>query len=294
MRVLQVDAGRGMGGGQWQVLRLLRGLRAENVEMLLLARRGAPLFVRARSEGLPVEALSLARLARTAPRFDLVHVHDARSHTWAALQGLGRALRPLIVSRRVAFPVRRGWLSRWKYSRARHFIAVSQHVAEQLRAAGIAASRISIIYDGVPLLPCVSESNTAVLAAGKLTALALESWPAALPMHHLEEDLHRAAAMLYLSRAEGLGSAVLLAMSCGVPVVASDLPATREMIEPGVNGMLVSNEAAAIRAALKSLMSDAPLRRKLAEAARHTVEQRFTESHMVRQTLRVYREQLHA
>jgi Glycosyl transferases group 1/Glycosyltransferase Family 4 len=286
MRVLQVDAGRTMGGGQWQVLRLVRGLQAAGIETLLLARAGAPLFERAKSEGLAVEAFSRVRLGRG---FDLMHVHDAHSHTWAALTGC-----PLIVSRRVAFPLKTSWLSRWKYSRARHFIAVSQHVAAQLRAGGIDASKISVVYDGVPLLPCVAEANTAVLSAGKLTALARESWPEVRPVHNLEEDLYSAAAMLYLSQSEGLGSAVLLAMSRGVPVVASDLPAIREVIDPGVNGMLVPNEAGAIHAALQQLVDDGALWRRLAQAARATVEQRFTESRMVDQTLQVYREQLHA
>ena len=289
MRVLQVDAGRSMGGGQWQVLRLLRGLQAAGVETLLLARDGAPLFERARSEGLPVAALSPLRWARMAAHFDLVHVHDARSHTWAAVIG-----RPFVVSRRVAFPVRRGWLSRWKYGQARHFIAVSHHVAEQLRQAGIPASKISVVYDGVPLLPCVAEGNTAVLAAGKLIELARESWPEAHPVSHLENDLDGAAVMLYLSESEGLGSALLLAMSRGVTVVASDLPAIREVIEHGVSGMLVPNDAGVIRATLERLLEDHALRRSLALAARRNVEQRFTEAAMVQQTLRVYGEQLHA
>ena len=58
--------------------------------------------------------------------------------------------------------------------------------------------------------------------------------------------------------------------------------------------MLVPNEAGAIRAALQQLIGDGALRRRLVQAARATVEQRFTESRMVDQTLQVYREQLHA
>ena len=290
MRVLQVDIGRTMRGGQWQVLRLLRGLYAAGVETLLLATAGAPLFERAQAEGLPVEAFSPLRLARTAAGFDLVHAHDAHSHTWAALTGCRR----LVVSRRVAFAVGSSPLSRWKYGRARHFIAVSHHVASQLLAAGIDAARISVIYDGVPLLPSVPEGNTAVLAAGKLTALARESWPAVRIMHNLESDLEEAAVMLYLSESEGLGSALLLAMSRGVPVAASDLPAIREVIHDGVNGILVRHDAGSIQSALRLLLQPDGPRRAIIENARRTIERRFTESLMVQATLRVYREQLHA
>lgn len=285
MRVLQVDAGRTMGGGQWQVLRLLRGLPAAGVDTLLLARAGSPLFARAQSEGLPVAALSPWRLLRQTSGFDLLHVHDAHSHTWAAF-----TRRPLLVSRRVAFPPGAGALARWKYGRARHFIAVSRHVAAQLHAAGIAPARVSVVYDGVPLLPLVAPGNTAVLASGKMTALARESCPGVQLMQNLESDLEQAAVMLYLSESEGLGSALLLAMSRGVPVVASDLPAIREVIEDGVNGMLVRNEVTAVRAALGRLLHDEGLRRTVVENARQSVQQRFTEGRMVQATAGVYRE----
>ena len=106
MRVLHLDAGKEMRGGQRQVLRLIEGLAAEGVESTLLARAGAPLFEAARRGGWRVEPLSLLGAARLARRHDLLHAHDARSHTIAALlPGV-----PLVVSRRVAFPIG----SRWK------------------------------------------------------------------------------------------------------------------------------------------------------------------------------------
>ena len=41
MRVLHLDTGREMRGGQWQALRLVEGLRAGGVESTLLARAGS-------------------------------------------------------------------------------------------------------------------------------------------------------------------------------------------------------------------------------------------------------------
>ncbi len=87
MRILHLDSGREMRGGQWQVLRLLRGLAVEGVEPALLAREGAPLFQAARQEGWRVAPFGLLALARMAGRFDLVHAHDARAHTAAAIRG---------------------------------------------------------------------------------------------------------------------------------------------------------------------------------------------------------------
>ena len=45
MRVLHLDSGKEMRGGQWQVLSLLKGLGPDN---LLLTPEGGPLITRAR------------------------------------------------------------------------------------------------------------------------------------------------------------------------------------------------------------------------------------------------------
>ena len=62
-------------------------------------------------------------MRRISRHVDLTHAHDAYSHTLAALMSAA----PFVVSRRVGFPVAVR-LSRWKYGRARRFIAVSNYV----------------------------------------------------------------------------------------------------------------------------------------------------------------------
>lgn len=144
MRILHLDAGKEMRGGQWQVLRLIEGLAAAGVESTLLARAGSPLYREAKSAGWRVAAIGLTGAVRFSRGHDLMHAHDAHGHTLAAIvRGA-----PLVVSRRVAFPVG----SRWKYGRARHYLAVSQFVKEVLMQGGVAEEKISVVYDGVPLL----------------------------------------------------------------------------------------------------------------------------------------------
>ena len=93
------------------MLRLIEGLAAAGVESTLLARDGfAAVRGRAQSRDGGCEPLGLDARGRCELRsHDLVHAHDARTHTLAAC--CARA--PLVVSRRVAFPVG----SRWKYGR---------------------------------------------------------------------------------------------------------------------------------------------------------------------------------
>ena len=85
MRILHLDAGREMRGGQWQVLRLMEGLAAAGVESTLLARAGAPLYDAARKQGWHVRAARPPRAIGCLRGHDLVHAHDARSHTLAAI-----------------------------------------------------------------------------------------------------------------------------------------------------------------------------------------------------------------
>ena len=110
MRTLHVDSGREMRGGQWQALYLIERL----TDAVLLARAGSPLFEEAARRNLDVRALTFRALTAAAKQADLVHAHDARSHTLTAIAGVA----PLVVSRRVAFPVKRGFFSLWKYARA--------------------------------------------------------------------------------------------------------------------------------------------------------------------------------
>jgi len=288
MRILHLDAGREMRGGQWQVLRLVEGLAAAGIESTLLARPDAPLFEAVRKGGWRVEPMGLTRAVMLARKHDLVHAHDARSHT------LGAIVRgaPLVVSRRVMFAVG----SRWKYGRARRYLAVSEFVKRVLMAGGVPEEKISVVYDGVPVLE--SEPGSAILApanAGdpqKGAPLAMEAARLAgveiQLSTDLERDLRRAAVFVYVTHSEGLGSGVLLAMSAGVPAVASNVGGLPEVISHRENGLLVDNVAAEIAAAIRELRDDPAMARRLGGAGRRTVIERFTVDHMVRRTIEVY------
>ena len=116
----------------------------------------------------------------------------------------------LVVSRRVAFPIK----SRLKYRRARHYLAVSEFVKGVLQKGGVPAAKISVVYDGVPMLE--ASEGTQVMAPAsedprKGSAMAREAALAAGEhvrfSNDLEHDLHDAAIFLYITQSEGLGRA---------------------------------------------------------------------------------------
>ncbi len=88
---------------------------------------------------------------------------------------------------------------------------------------------------------------------------------------------------------EGLGTAMLVAMAHGLPVIAPNLEANPEVILDGVNGLLVANRAPGeLARGIERLAEDAALRTQLGKEARRTVEARFTSAIMVRQTAALY------
>jgi hypothetical protein len=280
MRILHLDAGREMRGGQWQVLRLVEGLAAAGVESTLLARPDAPLFIAARKQGWRVEPLNVARALGCLRSHTLIHAHDARSHSLGAfLRG-----RPLVVSRRVAFPVG----SRWKYGRARRYLAVSEFVKQVLMEGGVPETKIGVVYDGVPVLEV--SHGTQVLGLEKDSALLAHM--GLRMVSRLEEEIPDAAILVYVTNSEGLGSGVLLAMSAAVPVIASNIGGLGEVIRHGENGLLVENREAAISAAIRTLLDHPGLARQIGAAARRTVIERFTVDRMVASTLDSYRRAL--
>jgi hypothetical protein len=309
MRILHLDSGREMRGGQWQVFRLIEGLAAAGVESTLLARRGAPLFEAARQQGWRVEELGLMRTTMLARGHDLVHAHDARGHTLGAIAHGA----PLVVSRRVAFalggaghqPAR--FASQWKYGRAARYVAVSKFVKSVLMRGGVPEEKISVVYDGVPVLEVSQVGDLPhgapyVVAPAnaddplKGAALALQAAQiAGVDLHFsrdLERDLAHAMLFVYVTHTEGLGSGALLAMAAGVPVVASRVGGLPEAIRHGVDGMLVDNQPEEIAAAIRQVLDNPGLARSMEAAARQTVIERFTVNQMVRRTMEVYQQVL--
>jgi hypothetical protein len=292
MRILHIDTGREMRGGQVQALALMRGLAWRGVEQALLAREGSPLYLQAAAAGLPVRPVGLAAIWSASRQADLVHAHDGRSHTLAA--PLARA--PLVVSRRVVFPIRSNLLSRWNYRRAACFIAISECVKRELVEAGIAESRIEVVYDGTTV-PAEPSSGHRIVAPATQDPRkgAYLAWQAAALAgvelafsDDLARDLPAAGLLVYLTQSEGLGSAILFAMAHALPVIASRVGGIPEIVEDGATGILVDNHAEAVAAAIHRLRNDPDLARRMGAEGRRRVLERFTFDHMVEGALRVY------
>jgi glycosyltransferase involved in cell wall biosynthesis len=91
------------------------------------------------------------------------------------------------------------------------------------------------------------------------------------------------------SRWESAPYAALEAMQAGLPLVATDVDGLRDLVQDGVNGLLVTPDSpGALAAALDRVAGDASLRERLGAAARRRAAE-FTRARMADETLAVYR-----
>jgi glycosyltransferase involved in cell wall biosynthesis len=103
-------------------------------------------------------------------------------------------------------------------------------------------------------------------------------------------DYLRAADLFVLpSRAEGLSNALLEAMSAELPIVATEVGGTSDLITSGENGLLVPpDDLSALTSALIRLLQSPALRDQVAQAARQTVESRYAISSVATRYLNLY------
>lgn len=162
LHILHLDAGRTLRGGQKQVLLLLRGLRERGHRVTLGCPPG-PLRDAARARGIPLLPLPLRgewdlssawKIKRFANSHaaDIIHTHDAHSHGLARLSQVLGLQRPLIVHRRVDFPLSPGVWNRWKYlDGVSAFAVVTQGIGKRLERLGVPPSKIAWIPSSVDL-----------------------------------------------------------------------------------------------------------------------------------------------
>lgn len=352
MRILHLDTGPTLRGGQQQILLLLRGLRAQHCPQMLLAPVNSPLALRARQEGFQVREIefqgwhiltTIAQIRAALKEFnpELFHFHDARAHGFG--QGANRKVKlPAVISRRVAFPLKQNPFSRQKYSFPRQrFIAVSAFIRNQLIQSGMNPSRVDVVYDGVDIhapavfnpagIAGVKGTGFTIGSVGALEAekgydllieaiariqprlpelrcmiaghgskraalerlvskrrtnsiLRIVDFPDSLP------NFLRALELFVLpSRSEGLGSILLMAMHCGVSVLASAVGGIPEIVEHEKTGFLFPGENVdALSQMLEGLARDPVRRKSVIDAARAKIRSQFSVEEMTRATLACY------
>ena len=222
MRVLHLDTGREMRGGQWQCLQLVEA--AGQGSDAAGGGTARPACGRARHRRAPVQPRPLGA-AGTRIRPGSCPRRTVAQLGGVARRGAADRLPPCCLP-----------------DQGRRFVAL------EVRATGRASSpcpglsarlwwrqgclqeKIDVVYDGVQVPAGVAAPERIVALASDDPMKGTSAHPGGCPHRQasrsaysadLERDLPHASVFVYITRSEGLGSAALLAMAWGVPVVAS-------------------------------------------------------------------------
>jgi glycosyltransferase involved in cell wall biosynthesis len=112
-----------------------------------------------------------------------------------------------------------------------------------------------------------------------------------LPGRRLDivELLQQSWGFVLPSRWEGMPNALLEAMACGLPCVATRVSGSEDIIQHEINGLLVEPEQPAEMAnALRRIIEDRALRLRLGQAARHTIVSEYRIEAVAERCLQLY------
>lgn len=104
------------------------------------------------------------------------------------------------------------------------------------------------------------------------------------------EILKKSDIFVLTSNYEGFPITILEAMSCGLPVIASDVGGVKEAVDESCGIIIKRGDKKALKEALEQLLTNPELIQKLGENALKRVEKNFSLEKMLKETEKVYDE----
>ncbi|OGR97393.1 MAG: hypothetical protein A2V88_07175 [Elusimicrobia bacterium RBG_16_66_12] len=134
---------------------------------------------------------------------------------------------------------------------------------------------------GGELLPVMEEMIRDLGLTGKLE---VTGW---LPHREALRRLADSDVLVHYSRWDAIPNAVIEAMACGLPVVASDIPGNRGLIAPGENGLLAATEIEFLEKTLQ-LIDDPKLAARLGAKGRAVVKAEYSRQRLLGELSELY------
>lgn len=162
MRVLHVSSEATWRGGEQQMAYLIEELRAQGAQNVVAVKRGSAFEKWCQNNNIPFRSLpfrfaldpatifGLKRLAKEE-RIDLIHLHTGKGHSIAYLSAKLGLKTPMVVSRRVDFPVRPSSARKYDHASIRRILCVSNAIAEMVRPAIQEPAKCVVVHSGIDL-----------------------------------------------------------------------------------------------------------------------------------------------
>jgi len=359
MKIIHLSSAITWRGGEQQLAYLYEELNSKNIEQIVLCPENSELYKKFKKKGFEkligykkisslniAFALKLKKICREN-KVDLIHVHDAHAHTFAFLSALLFFNKtPVIVSRRVDFPIGRSIFSKIKYNHKsiHKIICVSNAIKNIMHKDIKKADKLITIHSGIDTkrFPYQNHTNKLrellnldedTIIIGNTSAIAphkdyftfvdtaeiiIEKIPNVhfvilgdgnmhneisnyiksknLQKHFsllgFRENIHELLpdfdVFLLTSKTEGLGTSILDAFACSIPVVATEAGGITEIVIHNETGLLaqIKNPQQLADNVIK-LITDNSLKTMLTRNAKKKLND-FTKQQTATKILEVY------
>jgi glycosyltransferase involved in cell wall biosynthesis len=343
VRVLHVSTPLSWRGGEQQLFYLLKELHHHNQPFSVLCPEQSVLSDKLSASSYAVQTFKkrsgldwqlAKKVSRIAEPFDIIHAHDSHAHTAAVLaNAFFGARKPVLLSRRVDFPVGGSVFSAWKYNHKSvcKIACVSDFIANMLRESLKRPERILTIHSGIDMerfptqpdktaLHSMLKLDPTIKLVGNVSALAdhkdyftflrsikelvglrpdvkavimgtgpmeeeIKAYSKEIGLSRevifmgfradLAELLPCLDLLLFTSKTEGLGTSILDAMACKVPVVATRAGGIPEIVIHEKTGLLAEVGDAKMLAALCNRLLDKPQEREVLINQAYTLAKQF-------------------
>lgn len=165
MYILHLSTAHSWRGGEQQVAYLIAELARQGIQQQVICPNGSVLEAHCRQAGVAVEGFKKTfnldlRFAHRLRNFckennvTHLHAHDSLAHTFAVLAAAFFSLRkPVIVHRRVDFPIGKNMLSKWKYNHpvVSRIVCVSDFIRKVAAPALRQPEKLAVVHSGIDL-----------------------------------------------------------------------------------------------------------------------------------------------
>ena len=162
MKVLHISSEKGWRGGEQQIGYLIEELNKKGVVSLVACRSGETTEAYCIKHDIPFISLPFKnsfdlvtafRLMKYANKenVDLVHMHTARAHSVGILAYLMGLKSKLILTKRTSFPIKKNFLSQWKYNHPKisKILCISKQIKEVIAPSISDKDKLRVVYSGI-------------------------------------------------------------------------------------------------------------------------------------------------
>lgn len=162
MKVLQLSSEKSWRGGEQQIAYLILYLVSQNVDVVVCCRKNSAFskwcknhnikyFEAAFKNGIDIKtAWTIKKIAKTE-KVDLINSHSGKSHSLLYLATKLGMKKPIIVHRRVDFPLKTKGFSLAKYNlpQIKFIVCVSDAISKIVKARVANPQRVKTVYSGI-------------------------------------------------------------------------------------------------------------------------------------------------